>query len=484
MKRNEITEMKTIIQIQKDLVENLYTCTDLVKQCLTKIEKEHGLNAFLEVFTGDALKQAKEVQLKIETGTYGKLAGLVIGIKDNICYLNHKSSASSKILENFESIYSSTVVEKLIKEDAIIIGRLNCDEFAMGSSNENSSFGVVKNPINKEYVPGGSSGGSAAAVAAGLCHAALGTDTGGSIRQPASFTGTVGVKPTYGRVSRHGIIAYASSFDQVGPITNNVKDSALILEVIAGGDEFDSTCSNKKVPEYSKNLKQISNSKIAIFNECISSKGLNKEVKNCLENKIAELKSQGHTVDIIDFPYLEYLVPCYYVLTTAEASSNLSRYDGIHFGYRSKNAFDLESTYKKSRTEGFGKEVKRRIMLGTFVLSAGYYDAYYAKAQKTRRILSQKIEEVFSKYDFILMPTTPNSAFKIGQKSSDPIEMYLEDIFTVLANLVGIPSISIPLGINNQMPFGLQILANKFEEEKLFSFSEQLFQATAFQPIK
>jgi aspartyl-tRNA(Asn)/glutamyl-tRNA(Gln) amidotransferase subunit A len=303
----------------------------------------------------------------------------------------------------------------------------------------------------------------------------LGTDTGGSIRQPASFTGTVGLKPTYGRVSRHGIIAYASSFDQVGPITNSVVDAALILEVIAGKDEFDSTASQRKVANYSKELNFSSQTKIAVLKECIESAGLNAGVKNSFLEKIEELKSKGHQIEVIDFPFLDYLVPCYYVLTTAEASSNLSRYDGIHFGYRSKNAFDLESTYKKSRTEGFGKEVKRRIMLGTFVLSAGYYDAYYAKAQKVRRVLRNKLDETFENYQFILIPTTPNSSFKIGQKSSDPIEMYLEDIFTVLANLAGNPAISVPLGKNDDLPFGIQIMAKNFDEQNLLSFSNTYF---------
>jgi aspartyl-tRNA(Asn)/glutamyl-tRNA(Gln) amidotransferase subunit A len=467
--------MKSIPQIQKELQEKKTTVTEIVNHFLSEIETNKHLNIFIEVFSEDAKTKALEIQDKVNLGKGGKLAGIVIGIKDNICYKNHHVSASSKILENFESIYSSTVVERLLSEDAIIIGRLNCDEFAMGSSNENSVFGAVKNPINPDYVPGGSSGGSAAAVAAGLCHAALGTDTGGSIRQPASFTWTVGLKPTYGRVSRHGIIAYASSFDQVGPITNSVVDAAIILEIIAGKDEFDSTASQRKVANYSKELNFSSKTKIAVLKECIESKGLNAGVKNSFLEKVQELKSKGHEVEIIDFPFLEYLVPCYYVLTTAEASSNLSRYDGIHFGYRSKNAFDLESTYKKSRTEGFGKEVKRRIMLGTFVLSAGYYDAYYAKAQKVRRILRNKLDETFKNYQFILIPTTPNSSFKIGQKNSDPIEMYLEDIFTVLANLAGNPAISVPLGKNGDLPFGIQLMAKNFDEQNLLSFSNTLF---------
>jgi aspartyl-tRNA(Asn)/glutamyl-tRNA(Gln) amidotransferase subunit A len=345
----------------------------------------------------------------------------------------------------------------------------------MGSSNEKSVYGLVRNPIDPERVPGGSSGGSASAVAAGLCHATLGTDTGGSIRQPASYTGIVGLKPTYGRVSRHGIIAYASSFDQVGPMTKNIDDAALLLEVMAGEDEYDSTVSSKPVETYSTQLSNTKKYKLAIIKECIESEGLNPEIKKAIQQQIEKFRSEGHTVEEVTFPYLDYLVPTYYMLTTAEASSNLSRYDGIHFGYRSKNAFDLESTYKKSRTEGFGTEVKRRIMLGTFVLSAGYYDAYYAKAQKARRIIKESSEKILENYDFILTPTTANVAFKIGQKSANPIEMYLEDIFTVQANLAGLPAVSIPLfQTEAKLPFGLQLMAAAYEESKLLAFSKEI----------
>ena len=432
---------------------------------------------FLEVFEQSALEKAKQVDDKIKNKTAGKLAGLVIGLKDNICYKSHKVSASSKILDNFESLYDATVVERLLAEDAIIIGRLNCDEFAMGSSNENSSKGNVLNPHNTEYVPGGSSGGSAAAVAANLCLATLGTDTGGSIRQPASFCGVVGLKPTYGRVSRYGAIAYASSFDQIGPLTNTIEDAALIMEVIAGKDEFDSTVSSKSVPEYSKELKISSTKKhrIAYLKDCVEADGLNPEIKKRVLEIVEKLKADGHTVEAVDFPFLDYLVPTYYVLTTAEASSNLARFDGINFGYRSPNAFDLESTYKKSRTEGFGTEVKRRIMLGTFVLSAGYYDAYYSKAQRVRRLLQNKVNEIFTGYDFILSPTTPGTAFKFGQKGADPIAMYLEDIFTVLANITGHPAISIPAGKHsNGMPFGVQITGKSFAETDLFAIAKAI----------
>ncbi|MFN3341864.1 MAG: Asp-tRNA(Asn)/Glu-tRNA(Gln) amidotransferase subunit GatA [Flavobacteriales bacterium] len=461
--------------IRNDLRSGKTTVVELVEDYLRNIEEKKHLNAFTEVFRESALKKAAEVDDKLKSGTAGKLAGMVIGLKDNICYKGHKVSASSHILEGFESLYNSTATERLLKEDAVIIGRLNCDEFAMGSSNETSYYGKVLNPLNEKCVPGGSSGGSAAAVAAGLCTAALGSDTGGSIRQPASFTGTVGLKPTYGRVSRYGLLAYASSFDQIGPITHTVDDAALLLEVIAGADDFDSTVSHKPVPEYSAKLDFKGKARIAYIRECIESPGLNEEVRKGIENQIAQLKADGHTVEAVDFPYLDFLVPTYYVLTTAEASSNLARYDGVHYGYRSAKSNDVESTYRLSRTEGFGKEVKRRIMLGTFVLSAGYYDAYYTKGLKVRRIIREKTREILSSYDFILTPTTPDAAFEFGQKSADPVAMYLEDIFTVQANLAGVPAISLPLGKKKDgLPFGIQLMAGDFEEEKLLAFSRML----------
>ncbi len=462
-------------QIQTDLSSLKITVSELVSSYLSAIEKNTHLNAFLEVFAEESISTALLVDQKIKDGTAGKLAGLVIGIKDNICYKDHRCSASSKILEGFVSLYNSTVVERLLSEDAIIIGRLNCDEFAMGSSNENSAFGNVLNPLDNLRVTGGSSGGSVAAVAANLCLATLGTDTGGSVRQPCSFTGLVGLKPTYGRISRYGIIAYASSFDQVGTITHSIEDAALLLEVISGKDEFDSTASSQPTLNYSKLLKFDAKIKIAYFKECIESEGLNPEIKNRTQEIIKKLKKQGHQVEEVAFPFLDYLVPTYYVLTTAEASSNLSRYDGIHYGYRSPNAFDLESTYKKSRSEGFGKEVKRRIMLGTFVLSAGYYDAYYSKAQKVRNLLKHKVDEILTQADFIIMPTTPDVAFKFGENSNDPIKMYLEDIFTVLANLAGVPAISLPLGKNKEgLPFGIQLLGKEFDEGNMLAFSNYL----------
>lgn len=465
----------SIQHLQADLASQKVTCVQLLEESIQRINQHKHLNAFLEVFSESAKVQAQLVDEKIKTKTAGKLAGVIIGIKDNICYKGHKVSCSSKILEGFESLFSATVIERLLAEDAIIIGRLNCDEFAMGSSNENSAFGSVLNPLNEKTVPGGSSGGSAAAVAAQLCHVALGSDTGGSIRQPASFTGTVGLKPTYGRVSRWGLIAYASSFDQIGPITKTIEDVALILEVMAGSDEYDTSASQKSVGNYVDALKQNKTYKVAYLKECVESEGLDTEVKKQTLLALDKLKKQGHTVEPVEFPYLDYLVPTYYVLTTAEASSNLSRFDGVHYGYRSPHATDLESTYKKSRSEGFGKEVKRRIMLGTFVLSAGYYDAYYAKAQRVRNIIRQKTREVFEQYDFIVTPSTPGTAFEFGKNSKDPIKMYLEDIFTVQANIVGCPAISVPNGTHsNGLPIGLQIMGRDFEEDKLLNLAQMI----------
>ena len=461
--------------MQNALNNDTTNVVEITKTYLQNIAENQHLNAFIEVYSDEALEQARLVDEKLANCSAGKLAGMVVGIKDNLCYKNHKVSASSKILDGFESLFTATSVQRLIDEDAIIIGRLNCDEFAMGSANENTIYGTVKNPLDNSKVAGGSSGGSAAAVAAGLCLAALGSDTGGSIRQPAAFCGIVGLKPTYARVSRYGLIAYASSFDQIGPLTNNVSDAALILEVIAGKDDFDSTVSKKDVDNYSTAKFDNKPKKIAYISECLNRKGLDPEVKEFIENKIDKLKSEGHIVEPISFPYLDLLVPTYYVLTTAEASSNLARFDGVHYGYRSENITDLESTYIHSRTEGFGEEVKRRIMLGTFVLSAGYHDAYFTKAQKIRRLIKDKTNEMFEEYDFVVSPTTPHTPFEIGKKQTDPTVMYLEDIFTVQANLAGNPAISLPLGKHsNGLPIGLHLMADNFKEADLFAFSKYL----------
>jgi aspartyl-tRNA(Asn)/glutamyl-tRNA(Gln) amidotransferase subunit A len=467
----------SLAEVRADINAGNITLPQLTQYYLDRIEEHKNLNAFIEVFADEAKSRAIEVEQKMKAGNAGKLAGMVISIKDMICYKNHKVSASSKILEGFESIYSSTVVERILAEDAIIIGRVNCDEFAMGASNETSYYGNVHHFDNPSLVPGGSSGGSAVSVQADLCLASLGTDTGGSVRQPASFCGVVGLKPTYGRVSRWGIIAYASSFDQVGPITHSVQDAALLLEVIAGKDEYDSTASSKPVEEYSKDLTLNDKPKIAYLAEAINSDGIDPEVRQMMIEKIDSLIAQGFTVEEVEFPLLKYAVPTYYVLTTAEASSNLSRYDGVHFGYRSKNATDLESTYKLSRSEGFGEEVKRRIMLGTFVLSAGYYDAYYAKAQKVRQLIKEKSEEILSQYDLMILPTAPSTAFEMGAKTKDPVQMYLADIFTVQASLAGLPAISIPGKTHsNKLSMGIQIIGKHFKETDLLKFANFLEQ--------
>ncbi|MBI1838033.1 MAG: Asp-tRNA(Asn)/Glu-tRNA(Gln) amidotransferase subunit GatA [Flavobacteriia bacterium] len=448
---------------------------EIVETYLSKINENSDLNAFLEVFEETVKQQALEVDKKIKAGNAGRLAGMVIGLKDNLCYKGHKVSASSQILQNFESLYTGTAVQRLLDEDAVIIGRLNCDEFAMGSSNENSAFGPVKNPINKNLVPGGSSGGSAAAVCAGLCTAALGSDTGGSIRQPASFTGTFGLKPTYGRISRHGLIAYASSFDQIGPFTNSIEDSALLLEIMAGCDAYDSTATSRSVEKYTS-FEKPEKLKIAVLQESLETEGVDSEVVSKMNEIIEKLKKEGHTVENVSFPYLEYMVPTYYVLTTAEASSNLSRFDGVHYGYRSSEAVGVEATYINSRSEGFGPEVQRRIMAGTFVLSNEFYDAYYTKGQKVRRVLRDKTDEIYKNFDLMILPTTPSTAFQINAVK-DPIQMYLQDIFTVHANLTGNPAISLPLGKHSSgLPFGIQVMANHFKEKDLFNFSSYLIE--------
>ncbi|MCB0481094.1 MAG: Asp-tRNA(Asn)/Glu-tRNA(Gln) amidotransferase subunit GatA [Flavobacteriales bacterium] len=471
-----MTAPRSLKQVQENISSGEYTLPELIDFYLNQIEKQKNLNVFLEVWSKEAREKATIIQQKLKDGTAGRLAGMVIGLKDNIVYKGHKVSASSKILEGFESLFSATVVERLLAEDALFIGRLNCDEFAMGSSNENSAFGPVKNPLDPSRVPGGSSGGSAASVAGDMCLASLGSDTGGSIRQPASFCGVVGLKPTYGRISRHGLIAYASSMDQIGPFTHTVADAALLLEVMAGKDEYDNTASSTPVDTYTSFLPQA-NKRIAVIKECLDAEGIDPEVKATFDKYIDQLKSSGHEIKFVSFPYLDELVPCYNVLSNAEASSNLSRFDGMRYGYRSANSEDVPTTYSKSRSEGFGKEVKRRIMLGTFVLSTGYYEAYYSKAQKVRRLIQNKTNEILADCDFILTPTSPHTAFKFGENSHDPVAMYLEDIYTVQANLAGIPGVSLPLfAHSNGLPFGLQLMSAKFKEKELLSFSNELME--------
>jgi len=454
------------------------TCVEAVRYYLDKIRANQHLNAWLEIYEAEALKKAEELDKRRQGASYiGKLHGVVIGLKDVICYKDHNISASSRILKNFTSVYNATATQRLLEEEAIIIGRQNCDEFAMGSSNENSAFGPVKNAIDSERVPGGSSGGSAVAVQAQMCMISLGSDTGGSVRQPADFCGVVGMKPSYGTISRYGLIAYASSFDQIGIFANTVKDVEIVLSVIAGPDDFDSTVSHKplnKVTEIEEGNRKF---RLCYFTDAFEHSSLDTEIKGEIKGFIERLKDEGHEVEAIDFSMLEYVVPAYYVLTTAEASSNLSRYDGIKYGYRNtRKENDLLQLYKLSRSEGFGTEVKRRILLGTFVLSAGYFDAYFTKAQKVRKLLVEKTRSIFENFDAIILPTVPTPAYKIGEKK-DPVEIFLSDIYTVYANLVGIPAISLPLFKNAEnLPFGMQVMASQHNELSLLSLSKMFMQ--------
>ncbi len=465
----------TFRDIQFDLRSGTISSLDLVKHHLNNIKSKKNLNAFLSVYEEEALLRASEIDKKIKQGKAGKLAGLVVSLKDVLSHTDHPLQASSKILDGFTAQYNSTAVQRLLDEDAIIIGRTNCDEFGMGSANENSAFGPVLNDLDNARVPGGSSGGSAVAVQADMCRVSLGSDTGGSVRQPAACCGIVGFKPTYSRISRFGLAAYASSFDCIGILGTCVEDIAQVLEVIAGKDEYDSTVSAIPVPEYTSQLSGIPGKKykIAYIRETLESDGLQKEIQENITAAIEKMKAAGHTVEAIDFPLVEYFLPTYYILAMAEASSNLSRYDGVRYGHRSEATTDLSSLYKKTRSDGFGKEVKKRILLGTFVLSSSYYDAYYTKAQKVRRIIRDKTKEIFQKYDFIVMPTTPTTAYKLGEKTNNPIELFLTDLFSVQANVAGVPGISVPCGADERgLPIGLQIIADDFEESKLFHFSK------------
>lgn len=467
-------------EIKKSLENRDADCRAIVTHYLENITTKAHLNAFVEVYKQSALEQADWVDEKITKGKAGKLAGMVIGIKDVLCYAGHEANASSNILKGFQSQFTATAVQRLIDEDAIIIGRLNCDEFGMGSSNEHSAHGKVLNALDETRVPGGSSGGSAVAVQANLCTVSLGTDTGGSVRQPAAFTGIIGMKPTYSRVSRWGLIAYASTFDTIGVFSKTVRDNALVMEIMAGHDEFDSTSSRKPVLHYSELLHFGKKAKVAYLKETLESPALQQEIKENTRAVLEKLQSEGHEVTEVQFPLLKYLLPTYYILTTAEASSNLSRFDGVKYGYRSPNANNLESMYKLTRSEGFGEEVKRRIMLGTFVLSASYYDAYFTKAQQVRRLIKDFTENLLNEFDYIIMPTTPSTAFKFGEHSGDPVAMYLEDLFTVQASVSGVPAISIPNGKDKSgMPIGLQVISNSFKEAELYAFSNYLTELTS-----
>ena len=470
----------SIEQYHADLKEEKLNCLGVVEHYLRLIESNKHLNAFISVYADEALEQAKQLDKKRESGqAMGRLHGVIVGLKDVISYKGHPLSASSAILKGFIPVYSATVVERLLAEDAIIIGNLNCDEFAMGSTNENSVYGRVLNAHDESRVSGGSSGGSAVAVQAGLCMVSLGSDTGGSVRQPADFCGVIGLKPTYGRISRHGLIAYASSFDQIGIFGTTVNDVGLVLEVLAGPDEFDSTVSARQGDSFTT-LDSTKKYRIAYLRQGLDHPSLDPEIAQSIRQRIDELKAAGHTVEPVEFDLIDYIVPAYYVLTTAEASSNLSRYDGVKYGRRADGrGLDLTTVYKRSRSEGFGKEVKRRIMLGTFVLSAGYYDAYFGQAQKVRTVLTDKINLIFREFDLIILPTCPTIAFKSGEITHDPIAMYLADIYTVMANLVGIPAISVPIFQHKitGMAFGLQVLSAQNDELSLLRFSKLLMQS-------
>jgi aspartyl-tRNA(Asn)/glutamyl-tRNA(Gln) amidotransferase subunit A len=460
----------------KEAIENgSMTCEKVVERFLEAIEKGKRLNAFLSVYSDWALEQARATDRKIEKGTAGPLAGMVMGIKDQICIKGRRVSCSSRILEDFTSLYNATVIERLQAADAIIVGRTNMDEFGMGSSTENSAFGVALNPVDATRVPGGSSGGSAVAVAANMCASALGEDTGGSIRQPAAFCGVVGVKPTYGRVSRYGLVAYASSFDTIGPLAHTTRDCARVLQVIAGHDERDSTSAEIPVPDYVSSLtRDVKGLKIGKPREFYG-EGLDDDIREAIERKLDQFRKCGAEIVDISLPHTPYHIAAYYVLTTAEASSNLARYDGARYGYRSGNARDLWEMYTKSRSEGFGPEVKRRIMLGTYVLSAGYYEAYYRKAQKVRRLIKQDFDRAFERVDCLVTPTSPTTAFKIGEKIDDPLQMYLSDVYVTCANLAGIPGISLPCGVDRQgLPVSLQVLGKQFDEPTILRAAEFL----------
>ena len=466
-----ITDL-TVHELRDKLNNKELTITEITKAYVDRIvEKEPDVKAFVTTLTDTALEQAKEVEEKVKLGEISsEYAGIPIGIKDNICTKGVKTTCSSKMLENFVAPYDATVTEKLNAENLINLGKLNMDEFAMGSSTEHSAFKKTCNPWNLNKVPGGSSGGSAAAVAAGMVPWALGSDTGGSIRQPASLCGVVGLKPTYGLISRYGLIAYASSLDQIGPITKDVEDCAILLNMIAGHDEKDTTSIDLEKKDYTKSLKNdVKGLKVGVPKEFLA-EGVNPEVKEAIGKAIEEYKKMGAIVEECSLPIADYSLAAYYIISCAEASSNLGRFDGIRYGYRTPNYESLNDIFVNSRTEGFGEEVKRRIILGTYVLSSGYYDAYYKKAQQVRTLVKKEFDKAFEKYDVLITPTSPTVAFCIGEKSSNPLEMYLADICTVSINIAGVPAISIPCGVDKSgMPIGMQIIGKQFSEETILN---------------
>ena len=466
----ELTDL-TVHELMEKVKNKETTIEEITKAYAARInEKETEVNAFVSTRLDEAIAESKNPE-----------AGIPIGIKDNICTKGIKTTCSSKMLENFVSPYDATVITKIKEKNMPILGKLNMDEFAMGSSTENSAIKITRNPWNLNKVPGGSSGGSAAAVAANLVPWALGSDTGGSIREPASFCGIVGLKPTYGLVSRSGLVAFASSLDQIGPMTKDVEDAALLLNIIAGHDENDSTSVKREKIDYTKNLKNsIQGMKIGVPKEFFG-EGINPEVKKSLENSIEEYKKLGAIVEECSLDVSESSLAAYYIIACAEASSNLGRFDGIRYGYRAKDYKDLKELFVKSRTEGFGKEVKRRIILGTYVLSSGYYDAFYKKAQKVRTYVKNKFDECFKKYDVLLTPVAPTTAFDIGSKTNNPLEMYLADICTVSINIASVPAISIPCGVDsNNMPIGMQLIGNRFQEEKILNAAYAIEQQIKF----
>ena len=473
----------TVHELQEKIKNKELSITEITKAYLDRINaKEKDVNAFVTVLADEALKNAKEIEEKVNNGEINsELAGIPIGIKDNICTKGVKTTCGSKMLENFVAPYDATITKKLKEAGTISLGKMNMDEFAMGSSTEHSAIKITKNPWNLNTVPGGSSGGSAAAVAANMVPWALGSDTGGSIRQPASLCGVVGLKPTYGLVSRYGLVAYASSLDQIGPITKDVKDSAILLNLLAGHDEKDTTSVNIPKVDYVKELKNdVKGMKIAVPKEFFA-EGLNEEVRQSVMIAIEKYKQLGAEVEEVSLNIAEYALATYYIIACAEASSNLGRFDGIRYGHRTENFENLEDIYVNSRTEGFGAEVKRRIILGTYVLSSGYYDAYYKKAQQVRTLVKQEFDKVFEKYDVILTPTSPTVAFEIGSKSNNPLEMYLADIYTVPVNVAGLPGISIPCGVDSKgMPIGMQLIGNRFAEGTILNAAYTYEQATKF----
>lgn len=477
-----LEQYQNLFQIQQDLNGQKITVTELLNHFLNKIEETKELNQYIEVYTEEARTAAKKLDQKIkEKDPLGKLFGLILSHKDIISYKNHALTASSKILTGYTALYNATVIERVLAEDAIIIGRVQCDEFAMGSSNENSVYGPVKNPHDHSKIPGGSSGASATSVASGTCWASIGTDTGGSVRQPAAFCGVVGLKPSYGRISRHGLIAYASSFDQAGFFTRSVADAALLLEVTAGQDEYDASMSEAGSENYTKIIEQSFEGKLAYLDIEHFRSSMDDEIVKNYQTTITQWKDAGYDLTPVTLDWLDYVVPAYYVMTTAEASSNLSRYDGIRYGYRAKDASSIDQLYKRTRTEGFGKEVKRRILLGTYVLSAGFYDAYYQKAQQVRRLVKNNLDQLFKEYAGLILPISPVMPWNIGEKMNDPVSVYLADIFTVMANVAGIPGISIPTGVaQGGLPIGTQLVTRQWDDMGLLRLAQNLYSSARF----